>query len=343
MVLCKPKYIVVVLTTFGVLFLLTTYRSSIQRYIILSKIAPQEPPVMVPRHQTVIRTTPTNTAGIGSVIGQLRSGAAIATMLDATFATFGLQSEHPYRVASLLGLDLLENSLNKGGKVCSIAALPSYSRVSELTENWCNDPTIDSVHAQELRSFLADCDLILDDRPWDVRQDMAKCSWRWVKHVFSKSGVQNHSKGIGIHIRWGDMAGGGIPHDEKTPQRSIPIEVAAQMLKKLRECGIEDDLSVYMEFHNTTILSGLGEAYRIVDTGDDINDLIDLASNRIMILDIGSYTAIAHQISDGGISVVPDNDEFGISWHDNGYNTALRWTDLLSNTCSELSPVLNSG
>ncbi|KAF9528298.1 hypothetical protein CPB83DRAFT_894556 [Crepidotus variabilis] len=336
-----PKFFIVTLgVACSLWLLLVSYQSYVRGSFVSLKNDVETN--IVQRRQLVVRTTPTNRAGIGSVLAQLRSSAAIATILDADFATFGLQSEHPYRVASLLHLDLLEHPLTVESKVCSISALPTYSRVHNLVESWCNNPNADSEHAVELRESLKDCDLILDDRPWDVRQDMAKCTWKWVKQVFSKLGVNKQAGGVGIHIRWGDMASGGDSKDPKTPERSIPIEVAAKLLRKMRECGVDDELSVYMEAHNLTLLDGLGEPYRLVDTGNDINDLVDLASNRIMVLDIGSYTAIAHQISDGGVTVVPDVDEFGISWHNIGPNTVLRWNELLSISCSELSTLLRT-
>jgi hypothetical protein len=296
----------------------------------------------VQRNQVVVRTTPTNSAGIGSVVAQLRSGAAVAAMLGATFATFSVESEHAYQVASLLRLDLLETQLDARTKVCSLAASPGHARASELVEGWCGNGAFADAQALELRGLLSDCDLILDDRPWEARYDMSKCTWRWVNHVFSTLGTRKRTAGkraggIGLHIRWGDMADDSAPGDPRIPERSTPIETAARLLRKLRECGVEDELSVYMESHNATMLSGLGEPYRIVDTGDDIDDLLDLASNRLMILGLGSYAVLAHQIAEGGITVVPDTDLFGINWYDNGVNHVLRMHELLSIACSDLS------
>jgi hypothetical protein len=58
----------------------------------------------------------------------------------------------------------------------------------------------------------------------------------------------------------------------------------------MRECGVQNELSVYMEWHNTTMLSGLCEPSRILDNGS-IDDLlqVDLSANRIMILDISNW------------------------------------------------------
>ena len=292
----------------------------------------------VKRNQIVVRTAPTNWAGHGSVVAQLRSSAAIATMLGASFATFGVISEHNYKSASVLQLDLPETSLDPGSKVCSIAYSPNYARTVELVTSWCDNVTQGDAHARELQGLWSDCGLILDDRPADVHYDMSKCTWKWVKHVFSNLGLKNRTGGIGLHIRWGDMgrptyAGGADP---LTPERSTPINKAAQLLLKMRECGVQDELSVYMESHNTTMLNGLGEPYRIVDTGDSIDDLLDLSANRILILDVSSWTVLAHQIAEGGITIIPDIDLFDINWYDNGMNHVLRWKELLDMPCAEL-------
>jgi hypothetical protein len=297
----------------------------------------------------VVRTTPTlQTAGLGSVVAQLRSGAALATMLDATFSTFGVISTHStqYRAASLLGLDLLENPLDANATVCSIMNSPYSARTSELIETWCNNvmfPEEMDKAALELQSYYGDCGLILDDRPWDARYDMSKCTWLWVKHFFSNLGLRKRETGIGLHIRWGDMSYNvGVPSgDPVTPQRSTPVPVAADLLRKMRSCGIQDELSVYMEWHNDTMLSGLGEPYRVVDN-DSLDDLLDLASNRIIILDLSSWTVLAHQMADGGLTIVPDVDQFAINWYDNGVNNVLRWHELLSISCPNLIALLNS-
>jgi len=289
----------------------------------------------------VLRTTPTNRAGLGSVVAQLRSSVAIATMLGATLSTFGVISEHAsqYEAASLLHLDLLETPLDAGTKVCSLATSPNYARSMELVTSWCDNVTLGDAQALELQKLWGGCGLILDDRPWDVHYDMSKCTWKWVKHVFSNIGLKKGKRGIGLHIRWGDMSLSTYTStaDPLRPERSTPIDKAAQLLRKMRECGVQDELNVYMEMHNTTMLEGLGEPYHIVDTGDSIEDLLDLSTNRLLILDISSWTVLAHQIADGGITIIPDNDLFGINWYDNGVNHVLRWKELLDIPCTELS------
>ena len=278
------------------------------------------------------------------MVAQLRSSAAIATMLGAGFTTFGVKSDHitQYKAASILGIDLLSTPLDAGTSVCSLASSSDYGRTMELLASWCDNVTSGDAHALELQRLWAGCGLILDDRAWDVHYDMSKCTWKWVKDVFSKLGLKKRTGGIGLHIRWGDMGLNSYtsPDDPMRPERSTPIDKAAQLLRKMRECGMQDELSVYMEWHNVTMLEGLGEPYRIVDN-DSIDDLLDLAANRLLILDISSWTVLAHQIAEGGITVIPDVDLFGINWYDNGVNHVLRWNELLSIPCSELSILLD--
>ena len=236
-------------------------------------------------------------------------------------------------------LDLLESPLDAGTKICSLTTSLNYAHTMELVRSWCDNVTQGEAQALELRRLWSECGLILDDRPADVHYDMSKCTWKWVKHFFSNLGNKKRKGGIGLHIRWGDMSlpTYSIKSDPLTPDRSTPIDKAAQLLRKMRECGVQDELSVYMEWHNTTMLSGLGEPYRIVDTGDSIDDLLDLSANRILILDISSWTVLAHQIAEGGFTVVPDVDRFDIDWYDNGMNRVLRWKELLDIPCDELA------
>lgn len=301
---------------------------------------------MVPK-QLVIRSIATNSAGLGSVVAQLRSSFALASMLDADFATFPLLSEHDYRAASLLGLDRLPWSLAGNTTLCAVSASLPLHQTRELIDTWCSstrsDPSLAEERAVQLQQHFSGCGVILDDRPWDVRYDMSMCTWEWVRRIFSDlgPGLRDRQRGIGLHIRWGDMSVSTLESDPITQERSTPIDVAARLLRKLRECGVEDELSVYMELHNATMLEGLGEAYRIVDTGDSVADLIDLASNRIMVLDISSYTVLAHQMAGGGLSIVPDEDRAHITWHDNGVNSVLRWNEVLSTSCAELHNIMN--
>jgi hypothetical protein len=292
--------------------------------------------------QLVVRTTLPNAGGMGSVVAQLRSSVALATMLNADFATVPVASAHStgYRSASLLAIDRLPYQLSADTTVCSVSATMGQQQVMDLINDWCpatrHDPERAETRATEIRPYFTGCGVILDDRPWDARYDMSVCTWKWVRRTCENVGFRDRNDGIGIHIRWGDMFISPNEGDPLTRLRSTPIDVAAHLLRKLRSCGIRDELTVYMELHNTTMLEGLGEPYHIVDSGDSLADLLDLAANKIMVLDLSSYTVLAHQTANGGLTIIPDEDGFGIDWYDNGLNQVLRWGEVLSAPCAEI-------
>jgi hypothetical protein len=126
---------------------------------------------------------------MGSVVAQLRSSFALASMLDADFATFPLLSEHNYRSASLLGLDRLPWPLAANTTLCAVSATLAPHRVMGLIDTWCSstrtDRTLAQERAVELQQYFVGCGVILDDRPWDVRYDMSMCTWEWVRRIFS--------------------------------------------------------------------------------------------------------------------------------------------------------------
>jgi hypothetical protein len=64
-------------------------------------------------------------------------------MLGASLATFPVTSTHStqYQAAALLDLDLLENPLDVGVKICSIATSEHLASITELMETWCDSFT----------------------------------------------------------------------------------------------------------------------------------------------------------------------------------------------------------
>lgn len=306
-------------------------------------------------NQVVIRTVRVNEAGMGAVIAQLRKSVAIASMLGAEFATFSVPSEHTYQVASYMNFDSISVGLPADAKVCSLTILMNTERVTTLVNSWCGGKAdFEDSEAVEMRKKFQECGIILDDSPWNVQLNLWKCTRPWMRRIVYKSlakqqglpsiPITESPTGIGLHIRWGDMAKGDFKGDPKTAERSTPIPVAARLLRKLRECGVKDELKIYMENHNTTMLADLKQKFRIIDTRNDLADLVDLASNQIMILAHGSYAYMAHQIAEGRLTVVPDAPLQGLPhWHfsDNGVGNILRWKELLDISCANLLEILH--
>jgi hypothetical protein len=59
-----------------------------------------------------------------------------------------------------------------------------------------------------------------------------------------------------------------------------------------------------------------------------------------MVLHLSRYTVLANQTANGGLTIIPDEDGFGINWYDNGLNPVLRWQEVLSIPCSDMYSAL---
>lgn len=122
------------------------------------------------------------------------------------------------------------------------------------------------------------------------------------------------------------MAIRDFPGDPRNPDRSIPIPTANAVLSGLTACLGPLSVRLYMENHNATMLADITHPYTLVDTRDDLGDLLDLASNDVLVVSGSSYTTAAHQVSRGGITLVPDlethQERF---WDEFGTNEVLQW------------------
>lgn len=122
------------------------------------------------------------------------------------------------------------------------------------------------------------------------------------------------------------MSTNAFTDDPLTPSRSIPIETANDVVSTLETCLGPLDLKVYMEAHNNTMLAGLSHPFTLVDSGSDLADLLDLVRNDILVVAGSGYTTTAHQVSRGGLTVVPDfetqQERF---WDLVGTNSVMKW------------------
>lgn len=74
------------------------------------------------------------------------------------------------------------------------------------------------------------------------------------------------------------------------------------------------------------MLADLEHDFDLVDTDDDLGDLLNLQANEILIVAGSGYTTTAHQLSRGGLTVVPDweghQQRF---WEKVGTNSVMKW------------------
>ena len=150
------------------------------------------------------------------------------------------------------------------------------------------------------------------------------------------------------------------------PTWQIPIPMANNVLDGLEQCLGPLDVRLYMERHNSTMLAGIKHSFTLVDTGKDVDDLLDLSKNEILLVAGSSYTELAHQMSRGGLTVIPPAD--GVSslpypkrsqmmlilrwsqnprwWDETGTQLVVKWTALSNSTtndCLEIRRRYNLG
>lgn len=141
------------------------------------------------------------------------------------------------------------------------------------------------------------------------------------------------------------MADNSFPHDQRTEDRSIPLPTANRVLSTLEACLGPLDVKVFMENHNATILHDLTHRFTLVDSGSDLDDLLDLAKNEVLVVAGSAYTTTAHQVSRGGLTVVPDTEEHQERyWSLVGTNSVLKWGEVSSEQdCAAVRKAFESG
>ena len=137
-----------------------------------------------------------------------------------------------------------------------------------------------------------------------IRENYNDCVSEWYNSIITKTEEwKNFDRDldgcvrIGIHLRWGDVAtsGGRIgPQTKVDSFRSISINDINKAFSNLKLIGCRcRKIFIYIENspgieHNTFIF----DDFTVVDTGNDLNDLIHYAHNDILIQGRSSFPVL---------------------------------------------------
>ena len=112
------------------------------------------------------------------------------------------------------------------------------------------------------------------------------------------------------------------------------MDTAENIVSRIKECSPDMKLRVYMQRGNETLLRGLGKDVMVIDSGDAFRDLLDMVDNHVLIVAEGSYSMLAHQLSTGGVTIVPTPGSvmstFAGNWEQCGTNKVFTFEDLES-------------
>ena len=87
-----------------------------------------------------------------------------------------------------------------------------------------------------------------------------------------------------------------------------------------------------MLFRSAVLKKLVVKDFTLVDTGDDMADLVTLAEQEILIVSGSAYTSMAHQAARGGLTIVPDYDSTERWWRTTGTNSVAPWQEIANST-----------
>ncbi|GAA5891064.1 hypothetical protein JCM6882_006406 [Rhodosporidiobolus microsporus] len=260
-----------------------------------------------PGQRVLIRDGGFGWEGIGSVIQRFKESVILAQALDAQFLITGQESEHGYSTSDLIngpGPILIDST-----KTCSLQDNLSGEERAQLVDAWCEGKPEALEILKDLEKRLVGCTAVLDAQRWEVHEEYNGCIHRWTRDTLGAAPEMPWDPAhvtVGIHIRWGDSAG--------EFRGSMHLDNVNRALGDIyNQFGVDNvDVTIAMEKHEAKILKMVDtrKKYRLVDSGDGINDMRELAGNNIMLIGGSSYAAMAHLIAPRGLSVVDPNVKY---------------------------------
>ncbi|BGP03496.1 hypothetical protein JCM10021v2_007229 [Rhodotorula toruloides] len=254
-----------------------------------------------------LRAVEDNHAGLGSVVGQTRLAAALANAVDVQLVVPHDPTGHGYSAADFINPEApvtLDTT-----SVCVLSGRLAREAVEGLPHDarrFCDTGEL-SGSLQRLK----ECTVIVDDRPWEYRRDLADCTsdrWDGIIRVPSPPTRIARSKAIvAIHVRWGDTKS-RIGFDSPTKNatlRSVPLAVAEPIVETLASCR-ELDVHVYME-DGAKDLFPLSHPYTLHDIKGvlPLDELRAIASADIRLTATGGFASLIHWSARHGLSIVP--------------------------------------
>ncbi|GAA5826919.1 hypothetical protein JCM11251_002162 [Rhodosporidiobolus azoricus] len=246
--------------------------------------------------------------GIGSVIQRFKESVILAEAFNATFLITGQESEHGYSTSDLInGPNPIQIDATKA---CSLQDHLSGEDRAALVVSWCEGKPAAAELLEKIEKNLVGCQAILDAQRWEVHEEFNGCIHRWTRETLGappNTPWNPTHVTVGIHIRWGDSAG--------EFRGSMHLDDVNRALGDIYNQFGEENVyvTIAMEKHEDKIIKMVetkGRKPRIVDSGDGIQDMRELANNNIMLLGGSSYAAEAHLIAPRGLSIVDPNVKY---------------------------------
>jgi hypothetical protein len=238
--------------------------------------------------------------GIGSFFKHIKTSAILAhyTHSNLNVVFDKPNSTHGYEYGSILrgiGCDNLSSKINTIEPTCRL----NSSHVEDILPQIC-DKLMPSFRVLEMLS-VSHCTDIVHEVESELHADFNDCMLPFFQKnllPFQPTYSQSKNLHIGIHLRWGDLGQVGITELSRNStlnKRSIPIRMAIQALENIHTVGCGNhEVKIYVKtVYTIEKVKVDGLPYRIVDTGDDVSDLVDYMSNDVLIQGESYYPVLA--------------------------------------------------
>lgn len=233
--------------------------------------------------------------GIGSFFQHFKTSAILAHYAKLNLDLVGIDgksSEHNYGYLEVLPKLQCERPLRQMDQF-DPTCIVDNQRLEQLIPSICRstllpERILDALH-------LSHCQDIFHNITDELHQDLNDCMSGFYRDALSIEPTYSRSTElkIGIHLRWGDKKNSDLSvlsQDHPLDWRSISPQMAILALQNIETIGCgSHQVKIYMK--DGIAIQGL--PYPIIDSGNDIDDLIDYMSNDVLIQGCSSYPILA--------------------------------------------------
>lgn len=173
------------------------------------------------------------------------------------------------------------------------------TRLAQLLPSICAGAYTDSQLMEAMG--IQGCESVQHHSTWERREDFNDCVSPWYRRMMEPH-ISSTPPGacvrIGVHIRWGDLASSKdkIRNDTKLDTlRNIPLAAINTALQNIEtvKCQCREVYVYAKAFPGFETDVFAADEYTLVDTGNDLQDLVHYMGNDILIQGTSSYAVLA--------------------------------------------------
>jgi len=265
-----------------------------------------------PRRLQIIKAGGIPKEGLGSSLGFITAVANIAHLLDAELIMTQTATMMDYRVSEILNKGL---TLRGGGRTCDIMEVlleqPGWFGFQERMDRaqgfldqlydraiarCTTEPDVPLLSEYALEE-IASCDTLIINDYRVVTRDWTPCSIAWWKSVIDQYSGPSPGNVLAIHFRWGDQ----YETAQKKDKWRLDMNIVSRLVDIVREEDPDVVVNVFAkrsennesETEMKELLKPLSGEFKIIEAGEDVEELSMMGKAKYLILNSGSFSIAA--------------------------------------------------